>query len=49
MSLDKSSSLDKSISSQITKTEDTVKRLNKSRSISSDGLSNKSINIEKPK
>ena len=47
--MDKSRSLDKSISTQITETEDTVKTLNKSRSISSASFSNKSAKIEKPK
>ena len=41
--------LDKSRSSQITETEDIVKRLKKARSISSASLFDKSINIEQPK
>ena len=49
MSLDKSGSLDKSRASQITEIGDTVNTLNKSRSISSVSLSDKIINIEKPK
>ena len=38
-------SLDKSRDSQRIETEDTVKTQNKSRSVSSDSLSDKSINI----
>ena len=49
MSLDKSRSLEKSRVSQITETEYKLKTLNKSRSISSFSLSDKSINIEQPK
>ena len=49
MVLDKSRSLDKLRSSQRTETEDTVKKLNKSRPISLASLSDKSIKIEKPK
>ena len=45
-SLDKSMSLDKSRSNQGTETEDTVKTLNKRRSISSDIFYDKSANIE---
>ena len=41
--------MDKSRSTQRTKTEDTVKTVNKSRSISSASLSGKSTKIEKPK
>ena len=41
--------MDKSRASQRTETEDTVKTLNKSRSISSASLSDKSTNIEQPK
>ena len=41
--------LDKSRASQRTETEDTVKKLNKSRSISSASLSDKSTKIEQPK
>ena len=44
--MDKSRSLDKSRSTQCTETEDTVKTLNKSRSISSASFSNKSTKIE---
>ena len=46
---DKSKSLDESRSTQITETEDTVKSLNKSMSISSASLSVKSTKIENPK
>ena len=49
MSLDKSSSLNKSRASQRTETEDTVKTIKKSRSISTFSLSDKSTNIEQPK
>ena len=42
-------SLDKSRASKRTETEYTVKTINKSRYISSASLSDKSINIEKPK
>ena len=46
---DKSRSLDKSKSTQRTETEDTVKTLNKSESISLAIFSDKSIKIENPK
>ena len=49
ISLDKSRSLGKSRASKRTETEDTVKTINKSRSISSASLSDKSTNIEQPK
>ena len=49
MSLDKSRLLDKSRVYKRTYIEDTVKTLNKSRSISSAILSDKSINIEHSK
>ena len=42
-------SLDKSRSSQIIETEDTVKTINESSYISSASLSDKSTNIEQPK
>ena len=47
--MDKSRSLYKSRSTKRTETEDTVKTLNKSRSISSASFSDKSTRIEKPK
>ena len=49
MPLDKSILLDKSRAYRRTETENTVKKLNKSRSISSASLSDKSTKIEKPK
>ena len=49
MPLDKSSSLDISRASQRTEIEDTVKTINKSGSISSASLYDKSANIEKLK
>ena len=49
MAFNKSSSLDKTRSSERTETEDTVKPLNKTGSISSASLSDKSTKIEKPK
>ena len=45
---EKGKSLDKSRSTQRTETEDTVKTVNKSRSISSTSLSGKSTKIDKP-
>ena len=49
MALNKSSSLDSSRASEITETEDTVKPLNKTRSISSDSLSDKNTKKQQPK
>ena len=47
--MDKSRSLDKSRASKRTETEDTIKTINKSRSISPASFSDKSTNTEQPK
>ena len=49
MSLNKSNSLDKSRSSPRTETENTVKPLNETRSISSASLDKKDTNKQQPK
>ena len=49
MALDKSSPLDKSGSSSRTETEDTVKPLNKTRSISSASVDDKDTKKQQPK
>ena len=49
MALNESRSLDKLRASQRIETEDTVKKISKSRSISSDSLSDKSTKIENPR